>query len=99
MNILNLMEQAKNMQKKMQEELETLTIEGSAGGGMVKVRMTGLKSISNFEVDQSLLVEGDKAMLEDLLAAACHDAYRRCESAVKEKLGPLGTELGLPGMR
>jgi hypothetical protein len=98
MNINAMLEQARQMQQKLQQEMEQIHVEGSAGGGLVKVRMSGLKAVTKVEIDSSLMREGDNAMLEDLMLAACHDASRRCEEAVREKLGPLASGLGLPGL-
>jgi nucleoid-associated protein EbfC len=92
----NLMKQAQQLQadlKKAQEELATLEVTGEAGAGMVKVQMTGRHDIKRVTIDPSLLQE-DKEMLEDLLAAAVNDANRRVEEATKDKLSGMG--MGLP---
>lgn len=80
-DINNLMQQAQAMQekmKKMQEEAANAEVTGEAGAGLVKVTMNGRHDVKNVELDPSLMEE-DKELLEDLLAAAVNDAVRRVE--------------------
>ncbi|TKB53976.1 YbaB/EbfC family nucleoid-associated protein [Ferrimonas aestuarii] len=94
----NLMKQAQQMQEKMQEmqaEIANMEVIGESGAGMVKVTMTGSHSVRRVEIDPSLM-EDDKEMLEDLIAAACNDAARRVEETSKEKMGALTGGMGLP---
>ena len=75
-----LMQQAKEMQEKferMQNDMQNSEVTGDAGAGMVKVTMTGRHDVRRVDIDPSVLSE-DKALLEDLLAAAVNDAVRRC---------------------
>ena len=98
----NLMKQAQQMQEKMakaQEELANMEVVGEAGAGMVKVTMTGSHSVRRVELDDSLM-EDDKDMIEDLLAAALNDAVRRVEEQNKEKMGSVTGGMQLPpGMK
>lgn len=98
----NLMKQAQQMQAKMakaQEELANMEVTGESGAGMVKVTMTGSHNIRRVEIDDSLM-DDDKEMLEDLIAAACNDAVRRVEEQNKEKMGALTGGMQLPpGMK
>ncbi len=98
----NLMKQAQQMQAKMQkaqEELANMEVVGEAGAGMVKVTMTGSHSVRRVEIDESLM-EDDKDMIEDLVAAAFNDAVRRVEEANKEKMGALTGGMQMPpGMK
>ncbi len=98
----DIMKQAQQMQanmQKMQEEIAKLEVTGQAGGGMVKVVMTGRHDVRRVEIDPTLMDE-DKEMLEDLLAAAVNDAVRQVEQAVQEKMASLTGGLGLPpGMK
>jgi len=98
----NLMKQAQQMQAKMakaQEELANMEVVGEAGAGMVKVTMTGSHSVRKVELDDSLM-EDDKDMIEDLLAAAVNDAVRRVEEQNKDKMGALTGGMQLPpGMK
>ncbi|MDX1443789.1 MAG: YbaB/EbfC family nucleoid-associated protein [Gammaproteobacteria bacterium] len=98
----NLMKQAQKMQENMQkaqEELASMEVEGSAGGGMVKVVMTGRHELKQVRIDPEIL-QDDPEMVEDLVAAAVNDATRRVEEASKEKMSGLAGGMGLPpGMK
>ncbi|MFT7566598.1 MAG: DNA-binding YbaB/EbfC family protein, partial [Pseudoalteromonas distincta] len=75
----NMMKQAQQMQDRMQkaqDEIATLEVVGEAGAGLVKVTMLGNHNVRRVQLDESLM-EDDKDMIEDLLAAACNDAVRR----------------------
>ena len=94
----NLMKQAQQMQSKMakaQEELAQMEVTGESGAGMVKVTMTGSHSVRRVEIDQSLM-EDDKEMVEDLVAAAFNDAVRRVEEQNKDKMGALTGGMQMP---
>ncbi len=94
----NLMKQAQQMQKKMQEkqaELNNIEVTGEAGAGMVKVTMTCRNDVRKVEIDAALL-EDDKEMLEDLIAAALNDALRKSEEKTQEEMGGLTAGLNLP---
>ncbi|QKT02674.1 YbaB/EbfC family nucleoid-associated protein [Ectothiorhodospiraceae bacterium 2226] len=97
-----LMKQAQQMQEqmqKMQEELLNMEVTGQAGGGMVKVIMTGRHDVKRVSLDPGLMEE-DKEMLEDLLAAAVNDAVRQVEKASKDKMAGMTAGLPLPpGMK
>jgi len=97
-----LMKQAQQMQDKMakvQEELAKMEVVGESGAGMVKVTMTGSHNVRRVEIDQELM-EDDKEMLEDLLAAACNDAVRRVEEENKSKMAGATDGMKLPpGMK
>ena len=87
-----------NMQK-AQEELARLEVTGEAGGGMVKILMTGKHEVRRIDVDDTLIGD-DKEMLEDLLAAAFNDAIRKVEQTVQEKFAGMTAGLSLPpGMK
>ena len=95
----NLMKQAQKMQEDMQkaqEELANMEVEGQAGGGMVKVVMNGRHEIRRVSLDDSLM-EDDKEMIEDLLAAAVNDAVRRVEQETQEKMSGVTAGMNLPG--
>ena len=96
--IAGLMRQAQKMQedmKKAQEELGNIEVEGAAGGGLVKVTMTCRNDVRRIHIDPSLL-EDDKDMLEDLIAAAFNDALRKAETTSQEKMSGLTAGLPLP---
>jgi DNA-binding YbaB/EbfC family protein len=94
-----LMKQAQKMQEqvqKAQEELTGLEIEGEAGGGLVKLTMTGKHEVRKIQIDDVLLGD-DREMLEDILAAAFNDALRKVDKTVEEKYAGMTSGLGLPG--
>ena len=94
----NLMKQAQKMQEDMQrvqEELANAEVTGESGAGLVKITMTGRHDVKRVEIDPSLMEE-DKEMLEDLLAAAVNDAVRKVESNNKEKMSGLTAGMNLP---
>lgn len=94
----NLMQQAQEMQEKMQriqEEIARTEVSGEAGAGMIKVTMNGRHDVSKVDIDPSILEE-DKEMLEDLLAAAVNDAVRKVEASSKAKMEEATAGLNLP---
>lgn len=94
----NLMKQAQEMQEKMQraqEEAAKAEVQGEAGAGMVKVTMNGRHDVSNVTIDPSVMEE-DKELLEDLLAAAVNDAVRKLEISTKAKMEEATSGLNLP---
>jgi len=98
----NLMKQAQKMQSEMaraQEELARAEITGQAGGGLVSVVMNGKHEVRRISVDDSLL-QDDKDMLEDLIAAAINDAVHKVEQEMKDRFSGLASGMGLPpGMK
>lgn len=94
-----LMRQAQAMQanmQKAQDELATIEVEGSSGGGMVKVLVTCKHEVKRVTIEPALL-EDDKEMLEDLIAAAFNDARVKVERTVQDKLSAVTGGLALPG--
>ncbi|SJL82783.1 YbaB/EbfC family nucleoid-associated protein [Vibrio palustris] len=98
----NLMKQAQQMQdrmQQMQEEVANMEVTGESGAGLVKVTITGSHNVRRVDIDQSLM-EDDKEMLEDLIAAAFNDAARRIEETQKEKMDSVTGGMQLPpGMK
>lgn len=96
-----MMQQAQRMQEDMQKaqaELANIEVTGNAGGGMVSVTMTCRHDVRKVTIDPSLM-EDDKEMLEDLLAAAVNDAVRNVEQATQEKMSGITAGLNIPGMK
>ncbi|GGX82831.1 nucleoid-associated protein [Litchfieldella qijiaojingensis] len=94
----NLMKQAQEMQEKMQrvqEEVAHAEVTGEAGAGMIKVTMNGRHDVSRVEIDPSVMEE-DKELLEDLLAAAVNDAVRKVEANSRAKMEEVTSGLNLP---
>jgi hypothetical protein len=97
----NLMKQAQAMQenlRKAQEQLASIEVTGSSGGGMVNVTMTCRHDVKRVQIDPSLM-QDDKEVLEDLVAAAINDAVRKVEKTTEEKMAGFTSGLGLPGMK
>ncbi len=97
-----MMKQAQEMQEKMQKaqaDVANLEVEGQAGGGLVKVLMTGRHELRKVDIDASLMSD-DKEMLEDLVAAAVNDASQKLESKTKEVMEGATSGMQLPpGMK
>ena len=94
----NLMKQAQQMQEnlqKAQEEIAQAEVTGEAGGGMVSVVMNGRHDVRRVSIDPALM-QDDKEMLEDLVAAAVNDAVRKVEGMTRERMEGLTAGMNLP---
>ena len=94
----DLMKQAQKMQadmERLQAEIAATEVTGEAGGGMVRVVMNGRHDVRKVSIDAALM-QDDKSMIEDLLAAAVNDANRRVEALSKDKLAGLTAGMPLP---
>jgi DNA-binding YbaB/EbfC family protein len=102
-NIGGMMKQAQQLQKKMaeaQEKLNSIEVEGSSGGGMVKVVATAKGEIKKIILNDSLMVKEDKEMTEDLIVAAINDARKKGEVASQEEMKSVTGGIPLPpGMK
>ncbi|WP_320200293.1 YbaB/EbfC family nucleoid-associated protein [Agrobacterium sp. rho-13.3] len=102
-DIMGMMGKVKEMQakmEKMQEEIAALEVEGTSGGGLVAVKMSGKGSLLGVKIDPSLLKEDEIEILEDLLVAAHNDAKQRAEAVTAEKTRDLTAGLPIPpGMK
>jgi DNA-binding YbaB/EbfC family protein len=98
-DMMGLMKQAAQLQIKMQEmqaELDLIEVEGTAGGGMVTVKLTAKGELKGVKVDDSLMKAEEKEVLEDLLIAAHADGRRKAETVMQEKMKSLTGGLPLP---
>ncbi len=98
-DIMGLMKQAQAMQQKLQDaqaELENVEVEGTAGGGVVIVKVTGKGSLKAINIDPSLLNADEKEILEDLIVAAMNDARGKAERVAQERMAELTKGLPLP---
>ncbi|EKS37204.1 MULTISPECIES: YbaB/EbfC family nucleoid-associated protein [Afipia] len=98
-DFLGMMKQAAQLQSKMkalQDELDTIEVEGLSGGGLVNVRMTAKGEVKAVKIDPSLMKADEREILEDLLVTAQNDARRKAEAAMQEKMQALTGGLGLP---
>ncbi len=95
------MKQAQAMQENMQkaqEELANTEVTGQSGAGLVEVVMTCRHDVKKISIDPALM-EDDREVLEDLIAAAMNDAVRKVEKTTEEKMGGLTAGLNIPGMK
>ena len=101
MGMGNLQRMAMQMQQEMarvQEELETVTVDGSAGGGVVKATVTGKQELVSVTIDPSVVDPDDVDMLQDLVIAAVNDALRASRELAEQKMSAVTGGLRLPGM-
>lgn len=102
-DLMGMMKQAKQLQEKMQalqDEVAALVIEGSSGGGLVTVTVSGKNEMKSIRIDPSLLKPEEAEILEDLIVAACADARGKAEAALAERMRDMTGGLGLPpGMK
>ena len=94
MNMQAMMKQAQQMQEKMAQEVALIRVEGSAGGGMVTVKMDGHKNVLGVKIDPE--VAGDVEMLQDMVTAACNEAARKVDEESQKKMSGMLGGMGLP---
>ena len=97
-NLGNMLKQAQQMQTRMAEmqaKLEATLVDGQAGGGMVKVSLTGKGDLKRVSIDPSLM--DDREVLEDLLVAAHADAKQKVEAQMADEMQKATAGLNLPG--
>lgn len=102
-DISQIMRQAQQMQAKLaeaQKKLEAMEVEGTAGGGMVKLKLSGKNAMLSVSIDPSLMTADEREIVEDLIKAAHDDARRKLEDAQNDEMKGLGSGLGiLPGFK
>ncbi len=102
-NMNQIMKQAKEMQEKMEEmqkKIEQTEIEGSSGGGAVRILINGKHQVKKVNIDKSLLNPEESEVLEDLIIAAINDANNKISENANNQLGSISSGLGLPpGMK
>ena len=98
MNIQKMMQQAQQMQEKLQQQLKQTKVEATAGGGMVTVVMNGVKEIQSLTIDPEVVSRDDVEMLQDLIVAAITDAQRRADDLVSQQMGGMMGGLKIPGL-
>jgi DNA-binding YbaB/EbfC family protein len=98
-DLMGLMKQAQELQQKMQAlqaELETTEVEGVAGAGMVRVRLTAKGEMKGLSIDPSLVKPDEAEILEDLIVAAHNDGRAKAEALMAERMKTLTGGLPLP---
>ena len=101
MNMQQMMKQARKMQEQLaaaEDNLKTQTVDTSAGGGMVKVTMTGDMKIESIKIDPDAFDPEDVEMLQDMIMAAVNEAIRSVGELANKQMGAITGGLNIPGM-
>ena len=94
-NIKEMMSMAKQQAETLQKKMEETTIEATAGGGSISVKMNGRKQVLALKIDPEVVKSGDVEMLQDLVTAAVNEACRKVDEAMQSSLGGMLGGLGL----
>jgi DNA-binding YbaB/EbfC family protein len=95
---MKMIQQMQNRMMKIQQELEESVIEGTSGGGVVKVEVSGQREMKSIKIDPSAVDPEDVEMLEDLVLAAVTDAMEKATKLNEEKMGALTGGMKIPGL-
>jgi DNA-binding YbaB/EbfC family protein len=95
-SLLGNLPKLKEEMEKLQERLGRITVEGDAGGGMVRVKVTGKFAVVGVTLSPEALAGGDRELLEDLVAAAANQALEKAKQAAAQEAQKLAQEFGLP---
>jgi len=98
MNIIEVMQQARQMQEQLQKRMSDLRVEASAGGGMVTVVVNGAKQVQSITIDPEVVSKEEVEMLQDLIAAAVNDASRKVDEQLGQSMSGLLGGLKIPGL-
>jgi nucleoid-associated protein EbfC len=98
MNILEVMQQARQMQEQLQKRMSEVRVEASSGGGMVTVVVNGAKQVQSIRIDPDVVSKDDLEMLQDLIAAAVNDAGRKVDEQLGQSMSGLLGGLKIPGL-
>jgi DNA-binding YbaB/EbfC family protein len=93
-----IMKQAQKVQERLQKQMSEMRIEGTSGGGMVTVTMSGTKQVLAVKISPEVFASGDAEMLEDLILAAVNVATGKVDEAVQREVGGLAGGLKIPGL-
>ena len=97
MNIQKMMQQAQQMQDRMQKQMAEMRIEATSGGGMVTVVMNGSKQVLSLKIDPEAVSKDDVEILQDMIIAAFVDAQKKVDEDMKKQMGGMLGGMGLPG--
>jgi DNA-binding YbaB/EbfC family protein len=95
---MKMIQQMQNRMMKIQQELEETVVEGTAGGGVVKVAVNGQRAMQSIKIDPSAVDPEDVEMLEDLIVAAVQDAMDKASRLAEDKMGALTGGMKIPGL-
>jgi DNA-binding YbaB/EbfC family protein len=98
MDLQKMMQQAQQMQEKLQRQMEEMRVEASAGGGMVTVSLDGHKHVQSLKIDPEVVSKDDVEMLQDLIVAAINDAHRKIDAALATQMQGMMGGMKLPGL-
>jgi hypothetical protein len=98
MNIQKMMQQAQQMQERLQKQMADMRVEASAGGGMVTVVINGHKQLQSLRIDPEVVSKDDVEMLQDLIVAAINDAHRKVDEALASQMQGMMGGMKLPGL-
>ncbi|HXH25953.1 MAG TPA: YbaB/EbfC family nucleoid-associated protein [Vicinamibacterales bacterium] len=98
MNIQAMMQQARQIQERLQKQMAEMRVEATAGGGMVTVVVNGLKQLQSIRIDPDVVSKDDLEMLQDLIVAAVNDAHRKVDDQLGQQMSGLLGGLKFPGL-
>jgi DNA-binding YbaB/EbfC family protein len=98
MNIQKMMQQAQQMQERLQKQMAEMRIEATAGGGMVTVTVNGNKHVLAVKLDPEVISKDDVEMLQDLIVAAINDAHRKVDEGLANQMQGMMGGLKIPGL-
>jgi nucleoid-associated protein EbfC len=95
---MKMVQQMQERLEKVQRELTETVVEGTAGGGVVKARVTAAREFRDIQIDPSVVDPDDVEVLEDLITAAIQDAMQKATTVAEEKMGALAGGMKIPGL-
>jgi DNA-binding YbaB/EbfC family protein len=95
---MKMLQQMQNRIQKMQQELEETDVEGTAGGGAVRVTVNGLRTVKSVKIDPDAVDPNDIEMLEDMVLAAIQEAMKSAEDLASQKMGAITGGINIPGL-
>src|SRR5262245_62399328 len=98
MNIQKMMQQAQQMQERLQKQMADMRMEATAGGGMVTVTVNGHKNVLSVKLDPEVVSKDDVDMLQDLIVAAINDAHRKVDETLATQMQGLMGGMKIPGL-
>jgi len=97
-NIQKMMQQAQQMQERLQKQMGEMTVDATAGGGMVTVTVNGHKNVLSVTLDPEVVSKDDVEMLQDLIVAAINDAHRKVDEALAGQMQGMMGGMKIPGL-
>jgi DNA-binding YbaB/EbfC family protein len=98
MNIQKMMQQAQQMQERLQKQMGEMVVEATTGGGMVTVQVNGHKNLVSVKIDPEVVSKDDVEMLQDLIVAAVNDAHRKIDEALAQQMQGMMGGMRIPGL-